>query len=149
MTCQEKKKKKEKGREWQGSCLGSRPWVGYGTHCVVQCEYVLGWRIAQSIRQNKMFLPSCLASYILDLSQYCASCGGRMWCRVCLSFLSEIPFKSRVVNMINHMREKRVGPGKTCEMSRVYSKREIRPLLILTVAYAIVSFCTAHESSSY
>lgn len=67
-----------------------------------------------------MFVPTCLASHFLDFSQYCASC-------VYLSFLSEIPLISQVMNMITDMREKQVGSGKTYEVMRAHWEMEISP----------------------
>lgn len=139
MTCQREKKGKGEGV--------TRQLLRYETQCwrwkVLRCAiWICSWMTnSAEFKQNKMFLLTCLASNFLDFSQYCVSC-------VYLSFLSEIPFISQVMNMITDMWEKQLGSGKTYERTGVHRKMEISPHLILT-AEAIVSFFLAQEGSGF
>lgn len=104
----------------------TRQLLRYETQCwrweALRCAiWICSWMTnSAEFKQDKMFLPTCLASHFLDFSQYCVSC-------VYLSFLSEILFISQVMNMITDMRDKQLGSGKTHEMPRVYWEMENSP----------------------
>lgn len=65
--------------------------------------WICSWMTNRQDSETEQNVPlSCLARHFVDLSQNCVSCSGSKWCRVCLSFLSEIQFISKVINLINY-----------------------------------------------